>query len=757
MGNKNLKKAAIAAFFLIVIIIMFKGALWPRAMLFGNDTITIYMAFAVFAKKMMTIYHSLPAWLPNICLGMPMIGSSSLLFFYPTDFLFMLLPFPLQYMYVPDLIIHMFVAALGMYLFLRKLKLDKPASLFGASAIMLSGYLISYVYAGHWNNIKAGALIPLAFYFSHRALEEKRLLHCLNAALIFALMMLATGMQIMAYTFLAVILYAGYYAVYVETDKKHRIRIGAGLAACAVFILLFSAPQFVPSIFYTNHSWRGDVSYKMFISWSFHPMELVTFLFPQFYGLYDNTYWGHMPLNLTTYYFGLLPLMLLAFLTLKSRHKKNTVFFAAASVIFLVLAFGGYTFVYALFYFVPVFKQFRNPSRFLYLATFFVVVLASMGLDNLLDEKRRKENTGRLKWAAAGMAAVLALVSLVFFSGAAESMIRSTYVAVRNRAIPTELLPQIAEMIRQDLAAFLLLGALILASLLLIINGKIKSAFIAALVLASINFIDVNRINSKFVTFEDYEKYIPEKNGIADLLNADKGPYRTANFDMLFSPNRGIYYGVENLSGMHGLMPADYRQMELAKCWNNININRQFNIRYYFNGEDLKIPGFVKIMEKPVMLFKDTYARERVFFSDSIMKVGSQQEMLDFMMAGNYNGDAVLVGPDFPVNSYQQAGGGSEITEYSPNVIKANVGSKAGGVLVHAAGFFNEWKTTVDGKQEKLYRVNYLAMGVPVPPGAHTVVFYYDDTEIRAGMLIGLLSLLFYIAVLIYDKRKRAA
>ena len=31
---------------------MFNGALEPGKMLIGNDTITIYMAFAVFAKKM---------------------------------------------------------------------------------------------------------------------------------------------------------------------------------------------------------------------------------------------------------------------------------------------------------------------------------------------------------------------------------------------------------------------------------------------------------------------------------------------------------------------------------------------------------------------------------------------------------------------------------------------------------------------------------------------------------------------------------
>lgn len=745
MGNKKTQLIVMLSGFFIVVLIMFRDSFQPGKMLFGNDTITIYMAFAVFAKKMMMFYHSLPSWLPDIYMGMPMIGSSSLLYFYPTDFIFMLLPVQLQDMYVPDLIIHMFLAALGMYLFLKKLKLEKPAALFGASAIMISGYIISYVYAGHWNNIKAGALIPLSFYFAHAALEDKKLLHCLNTALMLALMMLATGMQIMAYTFMALIFYAGYYTIFVEKEKKHKIKNAVGAAICAAFILFFSAPQFIPSMQYTNLSWRGDVSYQQFISWSFHPAELVTFLLPQFFGLFSNTYWGYMPFTLTTYYFGAIPFLLLCFLAVPGKNKKQVIFFSAAAAVFLVFAFGGYTFIYNMFYYLPVFKQFRNPSRFLYLVTFFVITLASVGLNNITESKDEKKSLKIFNFAAAGAAGFVLVFALLLVTGLLEKIISASYLEIKKTAMPADALLNVKAMIGQDLISLFLVSAASLAALFLLIKKKLKSVFLAAFILAAVNFYDVYRIDSKFITFEDYARFVPAKSPIVRTLEADKDPYRTANLDQVLGLNRNIYYGIENLGGMHGLMPAAYKQMENAKVFNNININRQFNIKYYMSGTPIVVPGFTYITENAgVMLYKDEYAKNRVFYSDNLMRLPSIEGMLDFMNSNEFNGQQVAIGPDFPDNAFVPGGGAVLSGDYSPSRVKVSAESASGGIVVHASGYYPQWKAKIDGKEAKVYRVNYYSMAVIIPAGRHEVEFYYTSFGIYLGLLIAAIAFMFY-------------
>jgi len=746
MGNKKAKIIAMLSGFFVIVLIMFRGAFQPGKMLFGNDTITIYMAFAEFAKKIVTVYHSLPAWLPDIYMGMPMIGSSSLLFFYPTDFLFMFLPVNPAYLYVPDLIIHMFLAALGMYLFLKKIKLGQPAALFGASAVMISGYIISYVYAGHWNNIKAGALIPLAFYFTQCALEDKKFLHYLNTALILALMMLATGMQILAYTFLAIIFYAGYYIIFVEKEKKQKIKSAVNMALCALFIMLFSAPQFIPSMQYTNYSWRGDVSYQNFISWSFHPAELITFLLPQFFGLFSSTYWGFMPFVLTTYYFGIIPFLLLFFVPWKGNHKKLIIFFGAAALVFTVFAFGGYTFIYGLFYFIPVFKQFRNPSRFLYLVTFFVITLSSIGLNSLTEGKEEKELFKSLKWLSIGAAAFAALLSLLLVSGGLDLVLASLFSGIRKTAMSAAAMAGISEMIKQDLISFIIVSAVSLAIIVIVIKKRLKSAFLAALLLAAVNFTDVYRIDSKFITFEDYSRFIQGKNTISEALLGDREPFRVANFDQLYGANRNIYYGIENLSGAHGLLPAAYKKMEESKSFNNININRQFNIKYYLSGSEIKVPGFVKVVDADAAsLYRDTYARNRVFFSNNIVKVSAYgQVMLDYLNSRLFNGQQIITGPDFPKDSFLPGSGSVIIQEYSADRIKAAVESDSGGLAVHSAGYYPQWRAKVDGRDEKVYCVNYYSMAVMVPPGRHEVEFFYDKTGIYIGLLIAAVAFIFY-------------
>ena len=407
---------------------------------------------------------------------------------------------------------------------------------------------------------------------------------------------MATGMQIMAYTYMAVICYAGYWLVFNEKDGPTRIRTAVMTAITTIFILLFSAPQFVPSIFYTDHSWRGDISYKNFISWSFHPSEIITLLLPQFFGLFENTYYGHMAFNLTTYYFGTVPLLLLFFLPLSGRNKKTVIFFAAMSVAFTVLAFGGYTFIYSMFYYLPVFRQFRNPARFLYLVTFFIITQSSIGLNNLFEDGDEKKKIKILKIAVTTAGTIAAFMFLVSVTGGIGTFVSSSYEGIKHQQIQPALLYNIINMINSDIIVLAGVSISFGAVAWLFIKRRLKSAFIAVLLFACVNFMDVQRIDSKFIMFDYYSRYVPENNQVVAILKADKLPFRTANFDSSYGMNRNIYYGIENLVGMHGLVPADYENMILKKNFDRVMVDRAFNIRYYLSGQELNIPGFIKYL-----------------------------------------------------------------------------------------------------------------------------------------------------------------
>jgi len=750
MKNKK-ENLIILTFFLIFVFVLFGESIITGKMVFGHDAVNIYMAFTHFAQQMIHKYHSLPSWIREIYFGMPMIASSSLLFFYPTDLIFILLNIPYHKVYTFDLIIHLFIAFLGMYLYLRKINLAKLSSYFGGFAVMMSGFILSYIYAGHINNIKAGALIPFAFYFAHRSFNEKKLKYFLLTSLVLALQIFATGMQIMAYTMLGILFYLIYFLV-IENDSKEKTKLIFYFIILCLFSLLFSAMQFLPSLNYTNYSWRGDFSYNDFVSWSFHPFELITFLLPDFFGLYNETYWGYMPFVLTTYYFGITAFLILPFFTFSKEHKKLSLFLIISIVIFTILSFGKYGLLYSLFYYVPVFNQFRNPSRFFYLVTFFIIVLSSIGVDVIIKSRDEKIYLiKRLKWIVYSLTGFTGIFIMLFLSGSIKSSIISSYLKLKGNNIDILILDKILNGIKYDLLFFIIFSVIVLILLFLFAKNKIKSVFIFVLILIFINFLDGYRIQRKFIKFEEFDKFVPATHQIIEELKKDKEPYRVMNFEQVFGPNRGIYYGIESTGGLHGLAPKLYMELLQNGGLNRLNVNRFFNVKYYLIDREINIPDFVKIASfNNINLYKDTKVQQRLFTSNKVIKVNNDKMVMQMMLSDLFTGKEIILTDDFKEQNMDE--GKVIIKKYLPNKIQADVETKNGTFVINSTSYYKNWKVLVDGKAYKLYKANYNAMAVYVPAGIHSVVFYYDAFDIYLGIFIGLVVIIFFIVILLFKK-----
>ncbi|MCX8092680.1 MAG: YfhO family protein [Candidatus Goldbacteria bacterium] len=750
MENRK-EKIFVFLLFFTGVFILFKEAVIDGKFVFGHDAVNIYVAFNEFARNAIHKFNCLPSWIPDIYFGMPMIASSSLLFFYPTDLIIILLNIPYYKFYVYDIIIHLFIACWGMYLYLRSINLSRFSAYFGASVIMLSGFILSYIYAGHINNVKAACLIPFAFYFSHKAFSENNIKYFLSAAFILSLQMLATGMQIMAYTVLGILFYLIYFLL-IEKDKNKRIKLVIYFSVICVFSLLFSAMQFLPSLNYTNYSWREDFSFEHFVSWSFHPFELITFILPNFFGLYNETYWGFMPFILTTYYFGVTCLLFLPFVTFSSQHKNLYLFFIINIIIFTILSFGKYGILYDIFYYIPVFKQFRNPSRFFYIATFFLIVLSCVGLENIIKRiLNEKILFKRFKIIVYLMIVIIFLSFLFFITGGIKEMVITGYKNTKGGNIDFKILEKILDNIKSDIIYLFFISAAVLTIFYLFITSRIKSVFVFILLLILVNFIDNYRIEKNFLKFEYFENLVIQKHPLIDELKKDKNPFRVINFDQIFGPNRGIYYGIEMVSGLHGLAPKYFMEMQNRGILNKLNINRFFNVKYYLIDREINIPDFTQVHAfNGVYLYKDIKSKERLFTTNKILYIKDEQSVLNLMMSDGFTGmDAIVT--DFLPDSILDEGQ-LNIKKYSPVRIESDVITQQGTFVVNTTSYYKNWKVLVDGTPSKLYKVNYNALGTYVPPGTHNILFYFDEKDILVGLILAILSYLFFIVILSSNK-----
>lgn len=82
--------------------------------------------------------------------------------------------------------------------------------------------------------------------------------------------------------------------------------------------------------------------------------------------------------------------------------------------------------------------------------------------------------------------------------------------------------------------------------------------------------------------------------------------------------------------------------------------------------------------------------------------------------------------------------GGVRVLERSPGLWRLEVAAQGGALLVVVDSFRAGWKGRVDGDPARLVRANLLFMGVPVPPGTHTVELRYRPPGLAWGAALAL-------------------
>jgi hypothetical protein len=116
---------------------------------------------------------------------------------------------------------------------------------------------------------------------------------------------------------------------------------------------------------------------------SMPPEEIVTTVLPQFNGVLEH-YWGRNFFKLHTEYLGAL-VVVLATIGVRDTERKHLVrALGAIALLFLLVAFGGHTPFYRLWYEVmPMMKKVRAPGMAFYLVALPVSVFAGFGAERL--------------------------------------------------------------------------------------------------------------------------------------------------------------------------------------------------------------------------------------------------------------------------------------------------------------------------------------------------------------------------------------
>jgi hypothetical protein len=339
-----------------------------------------------------------PFWNPFVFSGHPQVADPQSLIFSP--------PFVLLALFVPNPgLIEMDAVVFGslvfgswfIVLYFRDREWHEAGAILAALSFAFGGAAAWRIQ--HVGQVMSVAYLPIALWLLDRAMQRFSIAYGFTAGVLAGLMLLGRDQV----AFLGLLVLAGYTLLRLRDGGWALRRSALPLLAGALGGALTVAVPMVMTLLLAADSNRPEITLSEAGKGSLHPWSLLTAIIPHLYGIARplSDYWGppspdwgsvdlFLARNMATFYFGMLPLLLLllfAFLwRFKPRfattpeqlaaghdpHRRDALFLLVSFVVLMLYSLGRYTPVFGIiFTLVPGIDKFRRPADALFVACAF--------------------------------------------------------------------------------------------------------------------------------------------------------------------------------------------------------------------------------------------------------------------------------------------------------------------------------------------------------------------------------------------------
>jgi hypothetical protein len=729
----------------------------------GTDTWTQFYYWRHFASESLA-RGEMPLWNPYIFSGTPFIAGIQSAIFYPLNLLFVVFPTPFAINF--SIALHCFLASLFTYFYSRYLGIRRSGAALSALCFAYGAPYFLHIFAGHLPHLSTMVWLPLLFLGVEAFLKTRELRYAVLGGIALALQLFAGFPQYLVYSVIAVSLYFATRLIMTRTARDVPFFL-SGYAVFLITAMLLGAVQLFPTAEFASYSFRETLSYEWVAIFSLPPEKLLTLLVPDFFGnIVDAPYWGkNYPWEMSVYV-GVIPLAL-AVVALLFDWRDRVIAFAVIAAASLVLALGKYTPLLAIFYnFVPSFDRFRGLSKFAFIFAFAIAMLAGFGLAKLtVLAERKKATVTHLSYVLLGVPILLIVLAVAGPSseeGWWHSLIES-YGAGPDRyyslpPLTSAVIDRVMSVAFSSLVASCILLTLLGAGLLVLVKKKKFSGYVlpAILILAA---ADLWHFGSRYLVYFSPQDILMDKE-VRALLKTDPEPFRIASPLYRFL-NIGLNEGIENVGGYDTLVLKKYTEftnfaqdLPLEEPSTAMPIQTTsplldlLNVRYFVLSESMRLdePDFRLVFENEnYRVYRNHKALPRSFIVHDARVARDRDEALRLMASRGFNPAQTAVVEETVASLKPNPSVQSPLPtfrERSLNRVLIEANLNAPGLLVLADAFYPGWKCFVDGKENKIYRANYVLRAVFVPSGKHTVEFKYDPWSFKIGAIISLLTLI---------------
>lgn len=747
---------------------LFKDIIFGGHLLFGSDFVACYMSLKQFLFNEIHKHQSIPLWNPYIFSGIPFWAHFESTVFYPLDFLFWILPPENAYGYT--MFIHMVMASVFMFILARSFHISLAGSFIAATVFTFNHFLLATLFGGQMFRIQAYIWIPLIIYFLNRAIKSESP-HVMSAlaGLFWGLQILSGSPQDAFYTLFASILFLS--CNLHKIDFKEVRTIGKRLAIAGIFFCVgscLSAIQIVPAFEFINQSVRSVLdSYELVTIGSYPPQGIVTVVMPNFFGNYlKGNFWvSGMPwtIPIQSLYVGILPIILLFFISNKRSDNGSIIIFALSLIVFVfVMALGSHTPVYKLVYHLPGFNRIRAPSKVIALWPFAFGLIAGKGMDGLFSLSKASL-IRRFGLSMCFTVAILFVDALFYYD---RSIVIKFFSHLMLEPIPDKI-SEAPDIIANEFHRFSLLSLLIVITILLwlrgLVNHRLAAAFLCVLLI-----LDLEHVNRGAVRHKDdiYRWARQAKKDLNNSIGKDRGIYRVGSYEFGMGPNIEMYLGLQTVGGYNPLFLHRYYEYINKYQFHQKEIPEGWIVFFYGDHENKKLMDLLNVKyevfhdKKMYVLRKTCLPRAFIVHDYKMMR---KEKILDYLISPDFDPTRMVVfeTDDCQPEMLQYFRGNPDakdhvrIVSYRPDNILLETETTSPGYLFLSEIYYPGWEAFINGKKKKIKRGDYLFRVVELPKGHHTVSLVFDPLSIKVGIAITCVTVLLVAILITCRIRKR--
>lgn len=668
------------------------GFPYPSPDALYSDIAISHYPNALFLKRAVLTWGSIPLWSPTILSGYPFFANPLSGLWYIPGWLALLFPLPLGFNLT--VIVHWLFGGLGMYLFLRSQRLSYFAALFGALSFEAMPKIFAHYGAGHLTLAYAVPWTPWLLFAAVRSKSSLKSSTYFGTSIILATIFLADVRWAA---------YSGALWLAWEIAHKHFGYIRAllhSLLKIAIAALL-AAPLVIPLMEYTRLSTRASLTSNDVLEFSLPPARLLGFIFPDFGGQHEwMLYMGGVVLSL-------------AFLSvLWPRSRNRSYFWVWVLVLSTLFSLGEYLPFLSSFTGIPGFSLLRVPSRALFLAGTAGAILAAYALNHLLAGIRQDE-------ARRGRLALSSLAVFTIMLGTATWMI-------------TEQLP-----INMLWSSMVLLA--VFAWIVLFLQNRLpKNIWVFGIF--AISILDLGIINSSLIALRPTSEVLAESKEVAKYLASKKGRFRIYSPSYSLPQQTAAFYGLELADGVDPLQLEVYvRFMETAT---GIPIQG-----YFINLPPFQGAGY------DLSSSNANYLPSQELASLNVRYIVSAFDLDIKYTALRRFGDTRLyeISNEVGYAHVQNSNALNVKTlSWSPNRIEFS--AEGPGTFILAEIPYPGWAAYVDGQQVEIVSIKGVNRSIELEDGLHAVTFVFKPISLFIGLGLSIITI---VGLIIVSRRNR--